>query len=201
MKLLLTSTGLANENVKSRFISLFNKDFSKIKLLFVVSAAEKPKEKWYINKSEEELLALGIKKENFVTYHTGQKSSKEVLDTVDLIYVCGGNTFLLLEEIKKSGLDKDIIGMIKKEVFYIGASAGSLIVTPNIKIAEPWDPNVNGLKDLSGFNLTDFTIAPHYTKEEEKNIKNMESILGIEVKRITDDQAILLIDDNIEVIN
>lgn len=201
MKLLLTSTGLSNESVKNKFINSFDKDFSKINVLFIVSAAELPEEKWYVKESRSELLDLGIKKENFIIYHKGQKPDIDILGNIDLIYVCGGNTFHLLEEIRNRGLDLDIIKMIKKGVFYVGVSAGSIIVAPNIKIAEPWDPNDRNLKDLSSLNLTDFTISPHYTKEEEDIIKKIEENIGIEVKRINNDQAILVFGDKIEIIN
>jgi Na+/proline symporter/peptidase E len=200
MKLLLTSTGLSNKNIKEKFIKLFNKDFLETKVLFIVSAAESPEEKWYVRQSKEELLELGIKEENFIIYHKGQKPNKDVLENIDLIYVCGGNTFYLLEGIKNSGLYLDIIEMIKRGVFYIGASAGSIIVTPNIKIAKPWDPNDRNLEDLNALGLVDFAISPHYTKEEEGTIKKIEDDIGIDIKRISDDQAILVIDGKIEII-
>ena len=200
MKLLLTSTGLFNKNIRDKFIELFAKNFFKVKVLFIVSAAESPEEKWYVRQSKEELLELGIKEDNFVIYHKGEKPSKDVLDSIDLIYVCGGNTFHLLEELQKSGLDKDLIEMIKNGIFYIGASAGSIIVTPNIKIAEPWDPNDRKIKDLNGLGLVDFTVSPHYTEREDATAKNLEDELGIEVKRITDNQAILVNGNEIELL-
>jgi dipeptidase E len=101
MKLLLTSTGLFNKNIRDKFVELFAKNFFKVKVLFIVSAAELPEEKWYVRQSKEELLELGIKEDNFVIYHKGEKPSKDVLDSIDLIYVCGGNTFHLLEELQK----------------------------------------------------------------------------------------------------
>ncbi len=64
MRLLLTSTGLSNKSIKEKFIKLFNKDFLETKVLFIVSAAESPEEKWYVRQSKEELLELGIKEEN-----------------------------------------------------------------------------------------------------------------------------------------
>jgi len=200
MKLLLTSTGLTNINVRGKFISLFEKDFSNTKVLFVTSASESPRQEWYVNQSREELLELGIKEENFVEYHDGDKPSKDVLDEIDLIYVCGGNTFHLLEELKKSSLDKDIIEMIKKDIFYIGASAGSIIVTPTIGVAKPWDSNDRELKDLSGFSLINFTLVPHYENKDEETIIGIERELGVEIKRITDDQAVLVLDDGVMII-
>ena len=113
----------------------------------------------------------------------------------------GGNTFHLLEGLRKSNLDKDMIEMINRNIFYIGASAGSIIVSPTIGIARPWDPNDRDLKDISGFNLINFTMTPHYTNKEEVAVKEMEDELRIEVKRIADDQAILVIDDKVEIIN
>ncbi len=201
MKLLLTSTGLSSKNVKKKFLLLFKKAFSNTKVLFIVSASETPKQQWYVNQSREELLKIGIKKNNFTTYHIGDKPSKNILDKINLIYVCGGNTFHLLEELRTSGLDKDIIKMVNNNVFYIGASAGSILASPTIEIARPWDYNDRNLKDLNGLNLIDFTIVPHYTDKEEIIVKKMEDRLRIEVKRITDDQAILVVDNKVEIID
>ncbi len=146
------------------------------------------------------LNARMIQEGNFVIYHKGKKPDSSILSSINLIYVCGGNTFYLLEEVKKSGLDLDIIKMVRRGVFYIGASAGSIIVTPNIKIAEPWDLNDRSLKDLNGLNLVNFTIAPHYTKEEENTIKEIEGNIKIEIKRITDNEAILVNNESIKII-
>lgn len=201
MKLLLTSTGLLNENVRNKFLSLFKGVFPDTKVLFITSASKTKKHEWYVNRTKGELLELGIKEDNLITYHSGDKPSKDILNEINLIFVCGGNTFYLLERIRESGLDKDIVEMIKKDVFYIGASAGSIIVSPNIKIAESGDTNDRNLKDLNGFNLVNFTIFPHYTEEDKETVDDIEDKLGIKIKRLTDDQAVLVIDDEDVIIN
>lgn len=200
MKLLLTSTGLSTEKIKNKFIENFQKDFNLSKVLFITSASESDEENKYVEESKRELLELGFLIENIIVYHDGEKPSKQELDQIDLIYVCGGNTFRLLERLRRSGLEQEIYSMIKRDVFYFGVSAGSIIVTPSIRIAEPWDPNENQLKDLTGFNLIDFTVSPHYVETEEEIVRNIEKEDGINVKRITDTQALYIHDNSVNLI-
>ncbi len=41
-KILLTSTGFDNDNIKNKFLSLLNKNISEVKVLFVITAAQDP---------------------------------------------------------------------------------------------------------------------------------------------------------------
>ena len=71
------------------------------------------------------ILDLGIKKENIIEYKIGNEIN---LDDYDIIYMMGGNTFYLLDTIRKYNFDKDIISFLEKGKLYIGSSAGSEIL-------------------------------------------------------------------------
>lgn len=49
------------------------------------------------------------------------------------IWVGGGNTYLLLQEVRRSGFDDVVAKMIAEGVPYVGTSAGSLILGPNLE--------------------------------------------------------------------
>ena len=49
-----------------------------------------------------------------------------------MIFVGGGNTFFLLQELKRSGADKIIAQEVAKGKFYIGESAGAIAACPDI---------------------------------------------------------------------
>ncbi|BDR57382.1 hypothetical protein KIMC2_19440 [Xylocopilactobacillus apis] len=64
------------------------------------------------------------------------KSSTEEIRTKinnnDLIYISGGNTFYLLQELKRTGADQIIIDAVNSGKLYIGESAGSVITSPTL---------------------------------------------------------------------
>ena len=54
-----------------------------------------------------------------------------ILHKCDYIYITGGNTFFLLQELKRKGVDKIISKQVKLGKLYIGESAGAIIASPD----------------------------------------------------------------------
>lgn len=54
------------------------------------------------------------------------------LASCDLIYISGGNTFSLLQELRRSGAGAVIASLVQAGVPYVGESAGAAIVSPDI---------------------------------------------------------------------
>jgi dipeptidase E len=44
----------------------------------------------------------------------------------------------------------------------VGASAGALMMTPTIDLADGFDENIFGLTDVKGFYFVDFEFHPHF---------------------------------------
>lgn len=84
------------------------------------------------------------------------------LTNAQVLYVGGGNTYYLLNSVRRSGLDK-ALPMLLVDRVYIGDSAGGIILTPCIDIAEVDDGDKNevGITDTSGLGLVDFEVSPH----------------------------------------
>lgn len=146
--LLLTSTGLANENIV---------------IAFVPSAAESAKELEYVEESREELIRYGIKAGNIKEINLDHEIDYSEIESCDAMYVCGGNTFALLAKIRNTHFDAAIETFVNNGKVYLGVSAGSIVVTPSIAGAEvePADLNNVGLKDLRGLNIVGFEVFPH----------------------------------------
>lgn len=199
MKLILTSAGFENPKIEKEFLRLINKPVSEIKVLFIPTAARTDEELSYVDKSKRELLNLGIKRENIYVYNLDGKINDDKLKEVNTIYVCGGNTFYLLHKVKESKFDKKIKEMVGDGVVYCGASAGSILVGPDIGISGI-EKNDIGIKDLTGLNLTDKIISPNYTKEEEDVVSKFEKEIGRKITRLTDNQALLIEGDEVKVV-
>lgn len=201
MKLLLTSSGIDNDKIGKEFLKLVDKPASEIKILFVPTASRTEEELYYVAESKKELLDLGIKKKDIVDYNLGNEL--EGLDDFDVMYVCGGNTFYLLHRIRESGFDKVIKEFVESGKVYVGVSAGSMVMGPDIDVSGikvDWDKNDVCLKDLTGLNFTDKRISPHYTIEDEEIIKKFEEKTGKEVTRLKDSQALLIIGEEVKVL-
>lgn len=82
----------------------------------------------------------------------------------DFIYVTGGNTFFLLQELKRTGADKLILEEITAGKIYIGESAGAVITSPNITYIQSMDSTKKAvnLTNYDALNLVNFSTLPHY---------------------------------------
>jgi len=189
-KLLLTSTGLSSENIAKRFRSFFT-DAEKQAVAIVTTAAEGKEQNKYSQLAKKQFEEIGFTKINFVDFET--EFSKD-FSSYGVIYVCGGNTFKLLKFAREANFQSSINDLLKRNGVYVGVSAGSIIVGPSISIAnevEP-DPNDIGLEDLTGFNITNLIILPHYSPEIEEETKAFETKYGVTVERLNNSQAVLI---------
>ena len=195
-RLLLTSTGFTNPKLGDRFLALLEKDPLNTKVLFIPTASRSGDEMKYVKESENELVQLGIQKENIAWLDVGNVAAVGDIDSFDVIYVCGGNTFFLMQKLRDTELDKKIIELVNRGKVYVGVSAGSVIAGPDVSIANPFDENDIGLKDMSGLNLTNKVVTPHYNDKEESIIGEFKKKLPYPVVPITDSQAVEEIGDN-----
>lgn len=100
----------------------------------------------------------------------------ESLDAdVDLIYVCGGNTFHLLHSVQQMSVSirDQIAAMCAQGGLYVGSSAGSILVTPSIISAGEVHPDKNsdGVTDFQAFGFIKRHVIPHYTESMDKEIQ------------------------------
>lgn len=130
---------------------------------------------------------------------------KNKLEKNEIIYVSGGNTFYLLQEMKKTGTDKLIIENVNNGKLYIGESAGAIVVAPDIEYVSAMDTKEKApdLKDFSALGLTDFYVVPHSQNWSfNKAVKKIVSTysLTLDLKVIRDSQAILVENGNVKIL-
>ncbi len=86
----------------------------------------------------------------------------EVLKNYDLIWVAGGNTFVLRSEMRRSGFDKIIGKLLEEGKVYAGESAGAIVAGLALQGVEVADePELADQIIWEGLGLTDRIIAPH----------------------------------------
>lgn len=189
-KIVLTSCGIIDNELKSQFYNLLNKDISEIKLLYITIAVdgEKNTDRTWLEEEYATILDLGIKEENIKEYKYEENTDFE---DYDAIYMIGGNTFYLLKELREKKLDEKIIHAINNGVIYIGSSAGSIILGKTIETALPYDENWVNLEDFEGLNMVDAIIIPHANRKQEF-IKEAKERYKDKIIELHDDYGVVI---------
>jgi len=203
MKILLTSVAWEkNQEIGREFLNLVGKKSSKIKVSVVSTAEEKDKDWKWVKFTIKELEKIGVSKENVSIFSLNRKIKREELKNVDVIYVCGGNTFVYLDKIRKTGLDKIIKELVKRDKVYFGVSAGSYVACPTIEAAT-WkhaDANTINLKNLTGLALVPFWLKAHFRKEYRSIIEKAAKRTKYPIIALRDNQAVLVNDKKVKII-
>jgi dipeptidase E len=184
MKKLFLSSSFAD--VHKLFPDFAKEDLKGKTVTFIPTASITESVTFYVGAGKKALEKLGlIVDELEISTATSEEIAKK-LQSNDYIYISGGNTFFLLQELKRTGTDKVIIEQINSGKIYIGESAGSIIVSPNIGYAEGMDSRKKApqLNSDSALSLVDFYPLPHHTnfpfkKAVEKVIAKYESELKL----------------------
>lgn len=196
-KLFLSSTGFAPET-KNDFLSFVGKDPKDIKIGFIPTASEVKENRTFVQDDLDTIKDYGmaltiidLKKENAETLY-------QALSKVDVIVVEGGDSFYLLEWIRKSGFDTIIGKLLDEGKIYYGMSAGSYVACPSI-IAATW--RHLDREDMKGLNLVPFIITAHYNREKyhapvAEGLKTTE----LPVVALLDSQAIIVEDNKYKVV-
>lgn len=124
------------------------------------------------------------------------------LRKANIIYISGGDTTKLLNEIKEFNLEKELNNALENNCLLVGISAGGILLSKEgysdtLKLT---DIN-NDYTFVEGLNFIDISFCPHYDIEEKKeslkdNIKNTNK----QVYSLEDNTALTIIDNKIDII-
>lgn len=89
-----------------------------------------------------------------------QKEIEDVLRRAALVYVPGGNTFLLNHRLHVSGVMSYLRKKVQAGLPFVGFSAGTVLCGPNILTAS--DMNTVETPHFNGLNLVPFNFLVHY---------------------------------------
>ncbi len=101
----------------------------------------------------------------------------EEISSIAGIYIGGGDTVKLLNEIRMSIFSDYLISAVQQDIPVYGGSAGAIILGSDIRTA----PEANQLnaKDASGMKiLLDYSIFCHYNDNQTETVKNLVSMIG-----------------------
>ncbi len=125
-----------------------------------------------------ELKTLGFEVEvlDLRDYFGRMDALREKLADLDMVWVSGGNTFVLRQALRLSGFDELIKELAKREDFvYGGYSAGCCVLSPTLKglqtVDDPHDFPYQEIHEpiWEGLGLIDYAFLPHYDSDHPES--------------------------------
>ena len=200
--MILTSSLYESIELVKKFL---DKNTESKKILFIPTATNVDKYKKYIHLTQKAFEDFGYEVENFDISIFSEEIAKEKLSQAKIVFISGGNTFYLLQELKRKNLTSYLKERIENGLLYIGESAGSVIAAPDIEYASIVDDKTlaTELDDYTGLDLVDFYIVPHFEEEPfvESSRKTVELYKDkLDLKLINNKEAILVENNNFTII-
>lgn len=180
----------------------FKQDLKGKTVTFIPTASIVEKVVFYVASGKKALEKLGLKVDILEISTAESEEINTKLRNNDFIYVTGGNTFFLLQELKRTGADKIIAEEVNAGKVYIGESAGAMITSPNVEYATAMDSvkKAPNLENFDALGLVPFYTVPHYTnspfqKVAQKIVDTYSSVLPL--SPISNHEALLVRDDQV----
>jgi dipeptidase E len=211
MKFLLTSAGIKNTSIYNALIDLLGKSIAEASALCVPTATHalgRPDLAWKFVSGQEPrtpMCELGWKSLGVLELTALPSIDEEFwvpkVQETDVLLVNGGDPLYLCYWMRQSGL-ADLLPSL--ETVYVGLSAGSMVMTPNIGADfVRWTPPTGGDRTLG---MVDFSIFPHLDHPDlpDNTLANAEKWaagMPVPAYAIDDQTAIKVVDDIVEVVS
>lgn len=117
----------------------------------------------------EALQNVGYQVDRYSVTDKSREAVREQIEAYDIIYMCGGNTIYLLEQLQQTETYALIKEAVRAGKPYIGTSAGSIIAGPQIPAYLEDETDIE-LSDYTGFQFTNTIIVPHWGSESFRDI-------------------------------
>ncbi|KXT79765.1 Alpha-aspartyl dipeptidase Peptidase E [Streptococcus sp. DD11] len=173
-------------------------------VLFIPTAGNAEEYTGYIDEAKEVFADLGFELDVFDLAQSDRETAQAKIFQTKLLYISGGNTFYLLQELKK----KQLLGLIKEQIadgmVYVGESAGAIIASSDILYNQIMDDKTaaDQLTDYSALAETDFYVVPHVG--EEPFVESAQATLDtyqdqLHLLPLTNSQAVIVEENEVHV--
>ena len=184
--------------------SLIKEEIENKKVAFIPTASLHEGYTGYVGSARKLFKKLGASVTEIDISTEAYSTIQAVFEDADVIYFTGGNSFFLIDQLRKTGTDE----LLKKELangkLMIGESAGAIICAPTIQYIEQMDekPEDYSQEDNEGLDLIDFYVLPHYLTAPFKKITEriMAEFSDLNICAINNHQAIIVNDEGSKVI-
>ena len=191
--------------VASLFPKFAGEEIKGKRITFIPTASLVEEVRFYVDDDRKAFEELGIIVEELEITTASPDKISEILNRNDYIFVSGGNIFYLLQELRRKGADILITEQIRAGKLYIGTSAGSVILCPDIEFVKEMDYShaAPELQSFTGLNIVDFYILPHYLDFPfEETTQNVVKKYGkkLDLRPISNKQVITIAENRIEIL-
>ena len=194
------------KDVSEIFVDFANENLEGKTVTFIPTAALPDKLDFHIKYSMELLAKMGLKVDEREISTAPHSDIANKLENNDYIYVTGGNTFFLLQEMNRSGAGNLIKAQIEAGKLFIGESAGAILLAPDIEYSKDTDNPLIApqLKTFEALNMIDFYPLPHYKNDPLKEaVEKVISKYGAELPLVpfSNSQAILITGEEKQIVS
>jgi dipeptidase E len=212
MKYLLTSAGIKNTSIHNALLDLLGKPIAEANALCITTASyalpNGPVLAWRFISGQEPrspMCELGWKSLGVLELSALPSIAEELwvpmVQETDVLLVNGGDPLYLYYWMRESRL-ADLLPSL--QAVYVGMSAGSMVITPNIgKDFVGWKPPTG---DDETLGLVNFSIFPHLANEmlpynSMTHAEKWAAGLRVPAYAIDDETAIQVVDGAVEVVS
>ena len=159
MELLLVSYLAGTKTITANYLS----KLSSKTITFIPTAGNVEPYTGFIDEGIAMLEELGYQLHMLDIAKVDESVSVQELQRTDCVCISGGNTFYLLQELKKKHLTELLASRIREGMFYIGESAGAIIAAPDIEYNQIMDDKTLApeLTDYAALSVFDHSVLPH----------------------------------------
>lgn len=126
-------------DVVSLFSDFAGEEVKGKRVTFIPTASVVEEYVGHVENDKRAFESLGIIIDVLELSTASNEEIREKVSTNDYIFVSGGNSFYLLQTLKEMGADYLIKAEVSKGKLYIGTSAGSVVMCPDIRYIEAMD--------------------------------------------------------------
>lgn len=211
MRFLLTSTGITNASIRNALVELLGRPIAECSALVIPTAAyyfsQGPAIAYRLisGKARGPLCELGWKSLGVLELTALPSVDKEnwvpLVRDVDALLVGGGDPMYLCDWMRQSGF-AELLPSLRREIVYVGVSAGSMAVTPSF--GETYnDRPTAGYRALA---LVDFALGVHFDHpsmpgNSAAEVESWAAGVPVPTYGIDDETAIKVVDGKVEVIS
>ena len=169
------------------------------KVLFIPTAGNVEEYTDYIDEGKAVFADLQFDIDLLDIAEATEAEVREKIAQTPCLYISGGNTFYLLQELKRKNLLPLIRERIDQGLVYISESAGAIIASKDIFYSHIMDDKelAPDLTDYAALGLVDFSVLPHWGEFPfgEVSKQTAEAYGGqLNLLKLTNNQAVLVKD-------
>ena len=176
--------------------SLIKEEIDNKEVAFIPTASLREGYTGYVGSARKLLNKLGATVTEIDISTEAYSTIQSVFEDADIIYFTGGNSFFLIDQLRKTGTDELLKKELAKGKLMIGESAGAIICAPTIQYIEQMDekPEDYSQEDDAGLDLIDFYVLPHYLTAPFKKVteKIMTEFSDLNLCPINNRQGIVI---------